>query len=113
MTMNNVFNFIIANAAAIVAIIGLLFTTVEYVAKAYKEKNWAQLVALVLTDMTEAEKLFMPGEEKKKWCLARLQGHANEVGYLLDDEAIYKISKLIDDVCDASKSLNNKGGAVA
>jgi len=108
--MDNLLTFFVANSAAIVAILGLLFTTIEFVAKAYKEKNWAQLVALVLTDMTEAEKLFIPGEDKKAYCLERLQDHASKVGYILDDESIYKISKLIDDVCLTSKSLNNKGG---
>lgn len=107
--MNNTLDLLIANSAAIVAILGLLFTTIEYVTKAFKEKNWARLVELVLTDMTNAEKLLISGEDKKAYCMERLKDHAKKVGYALDDESVNKISDLIDKVCSASRKLN-KGG---
>lgn len=103
--MSDLLTFFVANSAAIVAILGLLFTSIEYISKTFKEKNFSKLVSLVLTDMTAAETLFTKGSDKKKWCLDRLQDHAREVGYPLDDEAITKISNLVDEICKTSKEI--------
>ena len=98
--------FIAENIVALATIIGLVITTIEFVIKCTKEKNWSALVKLVLTDMMDAELLFVEGTDKKQYCLERLEKHAISVGYPLNDDAIHRISIMIDDICDTSRVIN-------
>lgn len=102
----NWIKLITENLVAIATIIGLIITTIEFVVKCTKEKNWSALVKLVLTDMMDAETLFAKGSDKKQYCLERLESHAVTVGYPLTDDAIHKISVMIDDICDTSRIVN-------
>lgn len=91
-------------AVAIPAVVELI----KYVRKAIKEKNWGNVLRLVMNLMAEAEKQFATGAERKEWVMAMVKASANTINYDLDMDAI---SKLIDDLCAMSKAVNAKGDA--
>lgn len=101
-----VINFILEHAAAIVAIIGLLYTTVKFVTDAAQKKNWTALVALVMADMKTAEVNYADGAKRKQWVMSMLAAHAAACGYKLTDEDVSKISNMIDELCSMAKTVN-------
>ena len=101
-----VINFILEHAAAIVAIIGLLYTTVKFVTDAAQKKNWTALVALVMADMKTAEQEYVSGATRKEWVMSMLEAHAKACNYTLTDDDITKISNMIDGMCDMAKTVN-------
>ena len=82
------FNFIISIIAGLGAAIPLVLKLIEYVQKAVKEKNWNQLLNLVMALMAEAESKFETGAERKEWVLAMVTASANEINYDVDMSAI-------------------------
>ena len=55
---NNVVNIIVSILSGIAACIPLVVQLVKYVKQAVQEKNWNQLVTMVMKLMEEAEKKF-------------------------------------------------------
>ena len=76
---------------------------VKYVQKAIKEKNWSNLLELVMSYMEEAEKKFEDGATKKEWVMAMILNSAEAINYDIDMEVV---SKLIDSLCDMSNKVN-------
>ena len=101
-----VINFILEHAAAIVAIIGLLYTTVKFVTEATQKKNWTALISLVMADMKTAEQEYVSGATRKQWVMSMLPTHAKACGYNLTSEDVTKISNMIDAMCDMAKVVN-------
>lgn len=97
------FNFIISIIAGLGAAIPLVLKLIEYVQKAVKEKNWGQLLNLVMSLMAEAENKFETGAERKEWVLAMVTASANEINYDVDMSAV---SNMIDSLCAMSKQVN-------
>ena len=97
------FNFIISIIAGLGAAIPLVLKLIEYVQKAVKEKNWGQLLNLVMSLMAEAESKFETGAERKEWVLAMVTASANEINYDVDMSAV---SSMIDSLCTMSKQVN-------
>lgn len=97
------FNFIISIIAGLGAAIPLVLKLIEYVQKAVKEKNWGQLLNLVMSLMAEAESKFETGAERKEWVLAMVTASANEINYDIDMSAV---SSMIDSLCAMSKQVN-------
>lgn len=102
---NNVVNIIVSILTGIATAIPLIVQLVKYVKKAIQEKNWNQLVTMVLNLMEEAEKKFTTGAERKEWCLAMVKASADSINYPIDLDAV---SALIDSLCDMSKIVNGK-----
>ena len=71
--------------------------------KAIKEKNWGQLLDLVMSLMEEAEQKFTDGATRKEWVMAMVATSAESINYDVD---IAAISELIDSLCDLSKVVN-------
>ena len=94
---------IISIISGLVVAIPLVFKLVEYVKKAVKEKNWNQLLKLVMSYMAEAEKKFEDGASRKEWVMAMVQNSAEIVNYDADMEVI---SDLVDSLCAMSKVVN-------
>ena len=92
-----------ATLAALGAIITLVINLVKYVKAAVKEKNWKNLVNLVLAYMEEAEQKFENGADKKQWVLAMIKASAEVINYDIDIE---EVSELIDSLCDMSLVVN-------
>lgn len=94
---------IVSVFAGLATAIPLAIKLVEYVQKAVKEKNWSKVLDMVMKYMTTAEEMFDNGADRKEWVLAMVKASAETVNYDIDMEVI---SKLIDDLCKMSKTVN-------
>lgn len=83
--------------------IPLVIKLVEYVKKAIKEKNWNNLLALVMRLMAEAENKFDNGADRRQWVLGMVEASADTINYDIDLE---EVGKLIDSLCAMSKKVN-------
>ena len=102
---NNVVNIIVSILTGIATAIPLIVQLVKYVKKAIQEKNWNQLVAMVMKLMEEAEKKFETGADRKEWVMTMIKASSDSINYPVDMDAI---SALIDSLCDMSKVVNGK-----
>lgn len=89
--------------AGLATAIPLAIKLVEYVQKATKEKNWGKVLDMVMKYMETAEEKFDNGADRKEWVLAMVKASADTVDYDIDMAAI---SKLVDDLCKMSKTVN-------
>lgn len=94
---------ILSVLAGVITAIPLVIKLVEYVQKSVKEKNWNNLLNLIMRLMEEAEINYKTGAERKKWVLAMVEASADTINYDVDMETV---SQLIDDLCALSKSVN-------
>lgn len=102
---NNVVNIIVSILTGIATAIPLIVQLVKYVKQAVQEKNWNQLVAMVMKLMEEAEKKFETGADRKEWVMTMIKASSDSINYPVDMDAI---SALIDSLCDMSKIVNGK-----
>ena len=94
---------IIAILSGITVAIPLVVKLVEYVQIAVKEKNWSQILELVMSYMETAESKFESGADNKEWVMAMIKASADTVNYDVDMDVI---SELIDRLCDMSNVVN-------
>ena len=101
------FNFwlqaIISILSGIAVLIPLAVKLIEYVKKNTQEKNWSQLMVLVMNLMAKAEEMFDKGADKKEWVLAELHAMAHTLNYEIDWNVV---SEMIDKICDVTKEVN-------
>lgn len=102
---NNVVNIIVSILTGIATAIPLIVQLVKYVKQAVQEKNWNQLVSMVMKLMEEAEKKFETGADRKEWVMTMIKASSDSINYPVDMDAI---SALIDSLCDMSKVVNGK-----
>ena len=95
---------IVSILSGLAAAIPLVFQLVKYVQRAIKEKNWPQVVNLVMSYMERAEVMFEKGADRKEWVLAMVKASADTIKYEIDMD---EISTLIDSLCDMSKVVNS------
>lgn len=96
-------NYIVAILTGLATAIPLVINLIKYVQKAVKEKNWNQVVKLVMNLMEEAETKFNNGADRKEWVLSMIKASADTINYDIDMDAI---SDLIDSLCSMSKVVN-------
>ena len=108
MDIMNWVQIIVAILGGIATAIPLVIKLVDVVKKSVKEKNWNQLVKMTMDYMTQAEKNFESGAERKEWVMSMVKTSAATINYTLTDDDILKISDLIVVICDASKIINNE-----
>lgn len=94
---------ILSGLAVCIPLVVQLVTTVR---AAVQEKNWAQLMDIVLDMMQQAEKMFESGADRKAWVMAGVESAALSVNYNYDDAAKRKVSEMIDAICAAAKVVN-------
>lgn len=103
------FNFwiqaIISILSGIAVLVPLMVKLIDYVKKSTKEKNWNQMLKLVMNLMAEAEDKFDKGADKKEWVMGELKAMANTLNYDIDWNVV---SDMIDKICDVSKEINVK-----
>lgn len=87
----------------LITAIPLVIKLVEYVRKAIQEKNWSNLLKLVMNLMAEAEQKFEKGSDKKAWVLGTIEASAKTINYEVD---LDQVGELIDNLCDMSKLVN-------
>ena len=96
-------NYIVAILTGLATAVPLVINLIKYVQKAAKEKNWNQVVKLVMNLMEEAETKFDNGADRKEWVLSMIKASADTINYDIDMDAI---SDLIDSLCNMSKVVN-------
>ena len=103
--MENWINIITSILSGLAVCIPLVIKLVEYVQKAIKEKNWSNIMQIVLKLMTEAEQNYTTGAERKKYVMDSIETIKNTLNCEVDMDAI---SAMIDSICSASKVINTQ-----
>ena len=94
---------IIEILSGLVLVIPLVYKLVEYVNKATKEKNWNNLIRLVMQLMAKAEEKFDEGADRKQWVIAMVQASADTINYPISEK---ELGNLIDDLVALTKKVN-------
>ena len=84
-------------------VIPLIVELIKQTKQSVKEKNWPELLSMVMKLMQEAEIKFKDGAEKREWVLMAIKASADTINYDID---IDKIGNLIDSLCDMSNVIN-------
>jgi hypothetical protein len=103
--MENWINLIIAILSGLVTAIPLVVQLIKYVKAAIQEKNWSKIMKLVLNLMTEAEKNYATGAERKQYVISSIESIKDTLNYQIDMD---QISNMIDAIVAASKTINAK-----
>ena len=97
------YEIVISILTGLATAIPLIVKLVEWVQLAIKEKNWNNLLTLVMNLMTEAEGKFDNGADRKTWVLSMVEASAKTINYDVDLE---QVGQLIDALCAMSKQVN-------
>ena len=97
------YEIIISILSGLAATIPLVIKIAEWVSKAIKEKNWNNLLTLVMNLMAEAEVKFDNGADREEWVLSMVQASAKTINYDVDLE---QVRQLINSLCAMSKKVN-------
>lgn len=100
-----ILELIIEILAGLLIVIPLVVKLVEYVKKSALEKNWNNLIRLLLNLMATAEEKFDNGADRKQWVIAMVQASANTINYPISEQ---ELSKLIDNLVELTKKVNVK-----
>lgn len=98
-------NLIIAILSGLATAIPLVIQLIKYIKQAIKSKNWSALMTLVLQLMTEAEKDYSTGTERKKYVIDTIKAMEGTLNYDIDENVI---SDMIDAIVTASKTINSE-----
>ena len=94
---------IVSILTGLAAAIPLVIKLVEYIQKFVKEKNWGEVLNLVMKLMQEAEGKFDNSKDRKEWCLMMIKASADTINYEIN---LDQIGALIDSLCAMSKVVN-------
>lgn len=97
------YEILISVLTGLAATIPLVIKLVEYVKKAVQEKNWNNLLKLVMNLMEQAEEKFDNGADRKAWVLSMVEASAKTINYDVD---LVQVGQLIDSLCEMSKKVN-------
>lgn len=103
MDINDWVNLIVSVLAGIATCIPLVVQLIKYIQAAYKEKNWSKVMQLVLNLMTEAERNYATGAERKEYVMDSIEQIKDVLDYEVDMEVV---SQMIDSITLASKTIN-------
>lgn len=95
--------YVVAILSGLATCIPLVVQLVKYVSAAVKERNWNQLVTMVMNLMAEAEGKFDNGLERKDWVMMMIEVNAKTINYDVD---MNQVSDMIDALCDLTKLVN-------
>lgn len=101
-------DIVVSIMSGLAVCIPLVVKLVNVVSTYVKEKNWSQIVAIVLDFMKEAETLFSDGATKKAYVMASVESAAKSINYNYDEVAKQKVSDMIDAICATAKIVNTK-----
>lgn len=99
----DILELLIEILGSLVVIIPLVIKLVEYVKKSALEKNWSNLIRLLLNLIATAEEKFDNGADRKQWVIAMVQASANTINYPISEQ---ELSKLIDNLVELTKKVN-------
>ena len=103
MSTEQIVSLVVDVLSGLAACIPLAVKLVQYVQKAAEEKNWGQLLGLLVDLMEEAEQKFEEGATRKEWVMAMVQTSAEYIAYPMDTQAL---SDLIDSLISMTKAIN-------
>ena len=103
MTINDWVNLVVSILSGIAVCVPLMVKLVQYIQAAVKEKNWSNVMQIVLRLMTEAEKNYSTGAERKQYVMDSIVAIRDTLNYDVDMDAI---SAMIDAIAAASKVIN-------
>ena len=96
-------NIIVSILSGLAICIPLVIELVKYIRKAIQEKNFSNIMKLVLELMVEAEKNFQTGAERKEYVMDSIEKIKSTLGYDVD---MKKISEMVDSIIAATKIIN-------
>ena len=102
-------DIVVSIMSGLAVCIPLVVKLVNVVSTYVKEKNWSQIVAIVLDLMKQAETLFAEGAARKAWVMAGVESAAKSINYNYDEVAKQKVSDMIDAICATAKIVNAEG----
>ena len=102
-------DIVVSIMSGLAVCIPLVVKLVSVVSTYVKEKNWSQIVAIVLDLMKEAETLFSDGATKKAYVMASVESAAKSINYNYDEVAKQKVSDMSDAICATAKIVNAEG----
>lgn len=94
---------LISVLSGVVVLIPLVYELIKFVKKAAKEKNWSQLLKIIMGLMADAEQRFEDGSSRKDWVIGQLKAISKTLNYDIDWNVV---SEMIDQICAASKEIN-------
>ena len=97
------YEILISVLTGLAATIPLVIKLIEWVQKAVQEKNWNELLKLVMNLMEQAEAKFDNGDERREWVLMMVKASADTINYEID---LNVVAKMIDSLCELSKKVN-------
>ena len=103
MEFMDIMNVILAIITGLSTCIPLVIQLVKYVKAAIAEKNFGNIMKIVLNLMPEAEEKFSTGAERKEYVMNNIQSLSTTLDYEVD---LDKVSEMIDAICKASKTVN-------
>ena len=101
----DILNLIIEILAGLTIVIPLVIELIKYVKKSALERNWTNLIQLVMDLMAAAEDKFDNGADRKQWVIAMVQASANAINYPISDK---ELGDLIDDLVKLTNKVNIK-----
>lgn len=101
--MNQTLQIIVQILTSLVTLVPMVFALVKWITIAVKEKNWNNLLSLILKLCAEAETQFSEGADKKKWVMSMVKSSLNTINYEIDDETL---SALIDSLIELTTKVN-------
>ena len=99
-------DIVVSILSGLAVCIPLVVQLVNVVRASVKEKNWSQIVTIVLDLMKQAETLFAEGAARKAWVMAGVESAARSINYNYDEVAKQKVSDMIDAICATAKIVN-------
>lgn len=103
MELNDILNLIVALVSGIATCIPLVVQLVKYIKTAIAEKNFNNIMKIVLDLMPEAEEKFETGEERKEYIMSNVKSLSKTLSYEVDFD---KISEMIDMIIGVTKKVN-------
>ena len=101
----DILNLVIEILAGLAIVIPLVIELVKYVKKSTLEKNWTNLIRLVMDLISAAEEKFDNGADRKQWVIAMVQASANTINYPITEK---ELGDLIDNLVKLTKKVNFK-----
>jgi hypothetical protein len=89
--------------SGIVTAIPLVIQLVKFINAAIKEKNFANIMKIVIDLLPEAEEKFSTGEERKAYVMDNIRSLSQTLDYEVDFD---KISEMIDAIIGITKRVN-------
>lgn len=103
MGINDWVSIIVSVLAGLATAIPLVIKLVQTIQTAVKEKNWSNVMQIVLKLMTEAENNYSTGAERKEYVMDSIEAIKDSLNCEIDMDVI---SNMIDSICQASKIIN-------